>query len=426
MKLSLTKILLLGLLLRILLMFLVWHPDLNNHIDWGIRFFEYGPEKFYAPSSNVWNFTWPNQPPGTILIFAGIRKLYEFLFSIVWWINVNIPLFPSNVMKFFEEQFYQGLLKLPAILADLGIAYIIYKFFVSIKKSKLAVLGAAFFLFNPVVWYNSAVWGQTDSTINFFAILSLYMLLRKKLIWSAIFLSICLYIKISLAIFVPLFVIIAIRQKYKVRQYLFSIILPLFSILAVTLIFSGNQNPAVWLYEIYTKKVLTNQLQVITANAFNIWASIAGIHERPQSLPFLLLTYRDWGYILFGLSFIPLLVALWKSQKPTTVIWVFALTAFSSWMFLTNMHERYLYPLFPYFTILAVNYKKLRPIYWSVSGINLLNLYNFWFVPRIEPIVSFMSFGDRLMPRLFGIINTGLLAVVYSRFYKHKKLVTKS
>ena len=220
MKLSLTKILLLGLLLRILLMFLVWHPDLNNHVDWGIRFFEYGPQKFYAPQSNIWNFTWPNQPPGTILIFAGIRKIYELLFSIVWWINVNIPLFPSNVMKFFEEQFYQGLLKLPSILADLGIAYIIYKFFVSIKKTNLAVLGAAFFLFNPVVWYNSAVWGQTDSTINFFAILSLYLLLRKKLLWSAIFLAICLYVKISLAIFVPLFVIIAIRQKYKVGSYL--------------------------------------------------------------------------------------------------------------------------------------------------------------------------------------------------------------
>lgn len=426
MKITFTKVLLLALILRLILVFWVWHPDLNNHVDWGIRFFEYGPQKFYAPSSNVWNFTWPNQPPGTILIFAGVRKLYEFLFSIVWWVNVNVPAFPSNAMKFFEEQFYQGLLKLPSTLSDLGIAYIIYKLFSNIKKNKLGTLGAAFFLFNPIIWYNSAVWGQTDSIINFIALLSLFLLLRKKLIWAAIFLAICLYVKISLAIFVPLFVIVAIRQKYKISQYAQAVIVPTVLILVATLIFSASQNPIVWLYEIYTKKVLTNQLQVITANAFNIWATIAGIHERPQSLPFLLLTYRDWGYILFGLSFAPLLLSLWRNNKLMNVIWVFTLTAFSSWMFLTNMHERYLYPLFPYFTILAVQYKKLRPIYWTVSGISLLNLYNFWFVPRIEPIVNLLSFGDRLMPRIFGIVNTGLFTVVYSKFCKSKQLREKN
>ncbi|KKP31359.1 MAG: hypothetical protein UR21_C0010G0001, partial [Candidatus Woesebacteria bacterium GW2011_GWC2_31_9] len=67
---------------RLILSFLIWHPDLNNHFDWGIRFWQYGPAKFYT--ENVWNFTWPNQPPGTIYMFAGIRKFFEFIFGIFW------------------------------------------------------------------------------------------------------------------------------------------------------------------------------------------------------------------------------------------------------------------------------------------------------------------------------------------------------
>ena len=70
-----------ALLFRVVLAFGAWHPDLNNHVDWGIRFFQYGPSKFYAPESNVWNYTWPNQPPGTTYVFAGVRKIFESSFN---------------------------------------------------------------------------------------------------------------------------------------------------------------------------------------------------------------------------------------------------------------------------------------------------------------------------------------------------------
>ena len=114
------SIFIIAFLVRAVLAFVGWHPDVNNHVDWGIRIFTYGPGKFYAPESNVWNYTWPNQPPGTIYIFALMRKLYELLFSIFWWVNVNVSLFPSTVMTWVEDYLYIGLLKLPAILSDFG------------------------------------------------------------------------------------------------------------------------------------------------------------------------------------------------------------------------------------------------------------------------------------------------------------------
>lgn len=403
-------ILVLALIFRITLSFLVWHPDLNNHADWGIRFWQYGPAKFYAPETNVWSYTWPNQPPGTIYIFAGIRKLFEGIFNFFWLINIKIPVFPSGIVTFFESNLYPALLKLPSILADIGIAYILFKW----TNKKLA---AILWLFNPIVWYNSSVWGQTDAIVNFFVLLSFYLLFNKKLTWAVLVMGLSLYIKASLLIFLPIFVIMALRQKYKVSEYFYALILTFGTFALLSLPFSKG-DPFTWLYYLYTDKVFAQQLHLITANAFNLWSGVAGIHEKPDNLPFLGLTYKYWSYIIYSLFYIPLLWVVHKKQDKNTIVWVLALSAFASFVLLTNMHERYLYPIFPYLTILvSLNLVSLYP-YILISLLSLLNLYNFWWVPEIKLIKDFLSFGDRLMPRVLGFINFGMFLTMYNRFFQ--------
>ena len=410
-----------ALFLRVFIAPLIWHPDLNNHIDWGVKFFEYGPAKFYSPESNIWSYTWPNQPPGTIYVFAAVRKIYEFTYNVFWKINVSIPIFPSGVMTWIADYLYQTLLKVPSIMADMGIAYLIYKFVLVLKKNKkAATLGALLFLFNPVIIYNSAVWGQTDSLINFFALLSLFFILRKKPVFSALSFALCLYIKISLLIFLPVLAILFIRQKFTSKQIMLSVAIPMLVIAAFTLPFSAGKEPVGWLVNLYTHRVLTNQLQIITANAFNLWAAVAGINEQPHTLMLGPLTYQAWGILLFLVAFVPTLYKLWKNPKIETSLWVLALTAFSSWMLLTNMHERYLYPLFPYFTILVALNRKLLPLYIGVSGINLLNLYNFWWQPEITPIKNIMSAGDRVSARILALFNVWFYLRLYYDFIKVK------
>ena len=413
---SINKILLSFFVFSFALSFITWHPDLNNHVDWGIRFWQYGPGFFYK--ANVWSFTWPNQPPGTIYIFAGIRKLFEAVFSFFWFLNVNIPPFPSNIMLFFETNLYQTLLKLPYILADLGIAYLVYLILKELKLGKGAVWGAVFFLINPVVFYNSVIWGQTDSLVNFLALLSFWFLFKKRLTLALIVFAASLYIKLSLVIFLPILLVVAFRQKYSPKKWAIGIALVLVIFTLLTLPFSTNRNPFVWLFYMYKDKVLTQQLQVITANAFNIWAGITGIHERPHTAMLGPLPYKLWGNLLFALSYLPALILVFKKQDIKSVVWCLSIVAFSSFMLQTNMHERYLYPLFPYFTILAVLYPVLSPLYWAVSGISLLNLYNFWWFPRIEVLVKIMSAYDRIMPRILGFVSFFIYLLVYKRFFK--------
>lgn len=402
---------------RIILAFVNWHPDLNNHVDWGIRFWQYGPGDFY--SQNVWSFSWPNQPPGTILIFAAIRKLFEFIFAGFWWLNVTIGFFPSNIMLFFEERLYQALLKLPAILADLGIAYLIFWFFKKRQKDKIGLWGANAFLINPVTWYNSAVWGQTDATVNFFSFFALLLIIEKKLILSLALFFISLFIKLSLAIIAPILLIVAWQQKHKTGNWVKAFFIPLVIIGLVSLPFA-NGEPFSWLFNIYKDKVLGWQLHIITANAFNLWAFLTGIHERPDIQMFGPLNFKIWGYILFILALIPLVKRLLKDITERTILWVAMLTVFSSFVLLTGMHERYLYPLFPLLTIIAAFERRWLWTLVSLSAIHLINLYNFWWYPRIEALIDILSAWDRLLPRVLGAITTVVFIWLYFQFFRKK------
>lgn len=412
-----------ALFLRLVLAPTYSHPDVGNHVDWGVRFYEYGAGKFYAPESNVWAFTWPNQPPGTILIFALVRKVYELVFSLFWTINVSIPVFPSGIITLIDKHLYIVLLKLPAMFADLGIAGLIYKFLVKYKHPKAAKFGAILFLFNPVIWYNSSVWGQTDAVISFLALLSLWFLLAKKPVFSAVSLGLCLFVKISLVIFIPFYLIAFFKYKFSAKQLVLSFGATMLIVALLTLPFSYPREPFGWLAALYQEKVLTNQLQVITANAFNIWTALTGVVEQPHSALFGPLSYQLWGAGLFLIFYLPLLYRFWVRPVFETLVWVLALSAFSSFLLLTNMHERYLYPLFPYFTILAAKDRKLLPFYACVSAINLINLYHLWWVPKMYFVQKLLSYSSNLLPRLLGLINTLLFGAIYLLFWRRRREV---
>ncbi|OGY09754.1 MAG: hypothetical protein A2782_02865 [Candidatus Blackburnbacteria bacterium RIFCSPHIGHO2_01_FULL_43_15b] len=412
---SIWKIIFIAFVLRLAFSFVTWHPDLNNHVDWGIRFWEYGPAKFYK--ANVWSFTWPNQPPGTIYIFAGIRKLFELTFSFFWYLNVSIPAFPSNLMLFFEKNLYQALLKLPAILSDCGIAYLIFRVFAKQGKKTLGLCGATLFLANPIVWYNSTIWGQTDSIISFFALLAFVLLIERKFFFAFFAIMLSLYIKLSLIIFLPVFFVVALKQKYALKQWVIALLAPILIISVLTIPFSQKAEPFGWLITLYKDKVFTQQLQVITANAFNLWAAVAGIHEKPQTLLLGPLQYAQWGELLLGIAYLPAIYLVWRKQEIKSVMWSLSIIAFSSFMLATNMHERYLYPLFAPLTILVCLYSFLLPLYIIVSLVSLVNLYNFWWFPKIDFIVQIMSVKDRIAPRILGLINFGFFLYFYKQFY---------
>ncbi len=91
------------------------------------------------------------------------------------------------------------------------------------RISAIALFIASIWLFNPITWYNSAVWGQTDSVVNLLGLLSIFALLNKQLAKSSVFFVLSLLFKGSLVIFLPIIGLVAILQKHSLKEWYKSI-----------------------------------------------------------------------------------------------------------------------------------------------------------------------------------------------------------
>lgn len=403
----------LAFLFRLILSFGPYHPDLGNHLDWGVKFWQLGPKYFYE--NLFWQVSWPNQPPGTIYLFAIIRKIYEGIFNVSWWLNLKIPAFPSILIPFLESRLYVSLIKLPAILADLGMAFLIYKFISQLKNIKLGKTAALIFLFNPVIWYNSAVWGQTDAIINFFGLWSVYLFWKNRPLWGIFVFILSFYFKGSLLIFFPLILILLFKTKELWWKKVLVLFLTPILLAYLSFPFVRWMSPIPWLYHLYRDRVFGHQGNMLTANAFNLWAFLFGIDlTRTDKGFFLGLTYKNLGMVLFILSAgISLLFIIRKKNKIASVFWAVALVSFSAFCFLTNMHERYVYPVFPYLTVIVFLFPRVWFLYLLLSSISFLNLYHLWYVPYLFWLKSFYT---PFFIKMVSFLNISMLTALFWSF----------
>ena len=106
-----------------------------------------------------------------------------------------------------------GLIKIPAIIADLVIGWLVWSMLLELGARRSLALGAAFVaVVNPVSWFDSVVWGQVDSVGVVFLLLGLRDLWRDRPERSAIFAVIAALIKPQLGILIPLVVVVTIRR----------------------------------------------------------------------------------------------------------------------------------------------------------------------------------------------------------------------
>lgn len=409
-------VLIIALVLRIILMiFSAWHPDLLNHLDWGNRFLDLGPNKIYE--NIFWGVSWLNQPIGSILLFGLCALLKNLIFSFFQFLNQSIGLFPSLIIPFLESNLHAWMVKLPFILSDIGLGFLIYKIILPIKP-KLAVPAASLFLFNPVLIYNSAIWGQTDSLINLLALSGIYLVFQKKYfsgIW--LFLSGFLF-KMSLVIYLPIFGILLLKQIRDFKKFILPVIsfIVFIYLLAIPFRLDGFSSFA-WIWYMYTNRVLVRQGSMLNGNAFNLWALIFGIDlSKSEFTEFFGISYQLIGRLLYFLSLIPVWFKFIKNKLTLSGLFnTLILSAFACFIFMTNMHERYLYPVFPLISMLIFIPKTKFTLkgFIFLSIIHFLNLYNLWFYPQINFLKNILIFDNFLACRILSAI----LIIVYLKYF---------
>ncbi len=118
-----------------------FHNDVSAFESWSLTLAEKGPGLFYASSS------FADYPPGYFYVLWGLGAIWQF------WGHAHDPTY--SVLKV--------LVKLPAILADLGDAVLIFALVRRYASLRWSYVAAAAFAFNPTAIYVSAFWGQIDS-----------------------------------------------------------------------------------------------------------------------------------------------------------------------------------------------------------------------------------------------------------------------
>ncbi len=403
-----------GFVFRILLVPIAHHGDLNNNISWGNIAIRDGFVDYYEAKN--WPYSSPNQPPLTILMFSGTSYVWQAVENLSWWANNRFSIFPSSFIWFWEDKGMLYLVKLPSIVADLGVSVLIFWYFAQKKKEKTGLVLMLIWLANPITWYSSSIWGQTDSIVNFLGLISIIAITRKRLTIALPFFVASLLFKGSLSLFLPILIFYAFLQKYKVETWIKAVVLSILVVLLASIWFHPYWDIFLWLPNLYINRFFPGEIGFLTANAFNFWWLVdAG--KTLDSKMFFFLTARQWG-IFAMLNFLFFLIfKIKKNNSEKVAFYALMLLGLGSFLFMTRIHERYLYPFFPMATILVGFIPSLFVSYLLLSVIHLLNLYHLFWAPGIPALESLYSYPA--FPQMLSVAS--ILIFVYL-LYKFAKL----
>ena len=315
------------------------------------------------------------------------------------------------------------LIKLPAILTDVALGYIVYRMARDLGVSeRRATIAGAVVIVNPITWFDSVVWGQVDSFGTVFLLLSVRELWKARSERAAILAVVAALVKPQLAILVPIVAFVTIRRvlwpkggfgseaapepsgfgwerrttgwirivSTGVAGFATAVVLSApFGLSVVS--FSGT---APFVDSSLVRLILStaSTYSYVTVNAYNLWAlfpvdgqSMATnggwIFDAPVP------DATSWasigpfpaaavGGLLLGLLLfvvIPFIVA--RRPDRLTILVGVSVMALAFFAVPTRVHERYLFPLFALAAIPLAFSWRWRIVYVIASVATFLNMY---------------------------------------------------
>jgi dolichyl-phosphate-mannose--protein O-mannosyl transferase/Gpi18-like mannosyltransferase len=334
---ALPLLLLVGFVVRMLFIGATgFSTDVNTFVAWAISLVDNGLPNFYAKTS------FADYPPGYFYILAIFGHLWA----------------PFRAMD-PQYNILRIVVKLPAVLADLGVGALIYATGRRFAAPAIALGAAALYLLSPATIMNSADYGQVDSVAGGFALLGAYLLLKSDdspvgtFPWAIpaawVSLAYSLLIKPQAAVLIVLFIVFAFADRARLRDRLYGTAAGVaaafvFSILLV-LPFHPTVNPIAalqWLLGQYAFG--SSQYPYNSVNAFNLWSILHPMWQRDDQLV-------GWWIVKFpqyvwGIALVVAALGLvvWRYlQERTAAAFMesctIALLAF--FILSTRMHERY-------------------------------------------------------------------------------------
>ncbi len=379
-----------GLLLRLVLAaFPGFEGDLGTFQAWSRDLAAHWPWNFYHSGS------FSDWTPGYLYI--------------LWLFGLFDKVFTLDAGQF------EYLLKLPPVAADLASVYLLY---VLLEGQKPAVrLGAAtvYALF-PALLIVGPVWAQVDSVPALFLLLTVYCLVRGRTVLGTVVYVIGFLTKPQMVAALPFLAFWVLRDQSLQalgdlpaisdpaqralwvlgglaerlwRPVLAALAAGLLIILPFFLPFVSENPP----WGIFAQmRDATEVYPYSTFFAYNFWGMLwTQSSQFPQfprdDLTYWGLEYRTWGILLFAISILAVMVVFQRARSPGLVALATALSVMAFFVFLTRMHERYLFPFFLPFLAACVltRSRALWASFGVLGAIHFFNLYNVYIAYNLNP-----------------------------------------
>lgn len=315
--------------------------DMNTWISWAHRMTSLGPGSFYSPE------VWTQYTPGFLYYLWLIGKL--------------------GVVN-------EIIIKLPTIIADIALGAVLYRLVLTQSKAR-ATMAFLFYTLSPVVLFDGSVWGQIDGIMALFMFLGTWAILEKKhpAVIGACF-ALAFLLKPQAAAIVPAIAIIAIGRRAGGVMFR-AIFYTTIAVLASSIPFFP-QDPLFGIFGLVSE--MTGYYAYTSVFAFNLWA-LVGMWQS-DSGTFLSISYFSWGIVIYAIAVLStsLAFARAKLDPKAKAYLLVAAVLFAAFLFPTRVHERYIFPMFPFLLAAAflMRSKFLMLIYWSATILVFLNLYH--------------------------------------------------
>jgi hypothetical protein len=238
----------------------------------------------------------------------------------------------------------RALMKIPACLADLGIATAAIWWFR--ERPRLAVLAAGAILLWPATWYVSAWWGQYESIYVLPAVLALLAARARRPAVVAALLAVSLMTKPqALPFLVPFAAWFVATQG--VRGTLRGVLIGAAVAVLLWLPFVAAGGPLNYLHNLDTYQ--NDIFSVLSLRAWNPWWIVqelgaGGGFVADRTVVLGPLTFRTIGFLVAGLLAIVVFIAVYRRPTPEQLALGLAAISLAAFVALTTMHERYAYP----------------------------------------------------------------------------------